>query len=227
MCQSHVIFMSEDYFDNYLTSYLLATIGGFLDIYTYLLKGHVFANAQTGNIVMLAYSLVDLDFYETITYLFPIIAFGAGIFLSSMIKHQLIPRLKTNFHFLIIIIEFAVFMLLLMIPLNDLPFNSIIGFMCALQVSSFSSSKNLPYASTMCTGNIRLMANNLYFGIVQKNNEYMRNGLFYLKIIASFVIGAMIAVVLIKSFDQKALAYCILTLAMIVIINFIKAKRPE
>ena len=33
---------------------LLAVVGGFLDAYTYILRGGVFANAQTGNIVLLA-----------------------------------------------------------------------------------------------------------------------------------------------------------------------------
>ena len=32
---------------------LLAIVGGFLDAYSYLLRGGVFANAQTGNIALL------------------------------------------------------------------------------------------------------------------------------------------------------------------------------
>ena len=32
---------------------LLATVGGFLDAYTFICRGGVFANAQTGNIVLL------------------------------------------------------------------------------------------------------------------------------------------------------------------------------
>ena len=39
--------MSESFF---LTA-ILAIVGGFLDSYSYLMRGHVFANAQTGNIV--------------------------------------------------------------------------------------------------------------------------------------------------------------------------------
>ena len=219
--------MNENYYDNYLTSYLLATIGGFLDIYTYLLKGHVFANAQTGNLVLLAYSLTDLNLKSTITYLFPIIAFGVGIFLSNLIKYQLIPKIKINFHFLIIIIELLIFICLLAIPLDNLIFNIFVGFVCALQVSSFATTRNLPYASTMCTGNLRLMANNIYYGLVQKNSEYLNNGLFYLKIIGNFVIGAMIAVVLIRFTDKFALSYCIFTLLMIILLNHLKAKGSE
>ncbi len=36
---------------------LLTAVGGFLEAYTYLLRGGVFCNAQTGNIVLLALAL--------------------------------------------------------------------------------------------------------------------------------------------------------------------------
>ena len=37
---------------------VLALTGGFLDAYTYLIRGGVFANAQTGNIVLLGVRLL-------------------------------------------------------------------------------------------------------------------------------------------------------------------------
>ena len=37
---------------------VLALTGGFLDAYTYLIRGGVFANAQTGNIVLLGVRLM-------------------------------------------------------------------------------------------------------------------------------------------------------------------------
>lgn len=55
----------------------LAFTGGFLDAYTYLLRGGVFANAQTGNMVLMALYAARRDgraFY----YLLPIAAFLAG-----------------------------------------------------------------------------------------------------------------------------------------------------
>lgn len=40
---------------------VLALTGGFLDAYTYLIRGGVFANAQTGNIVLLGVRLMEGD----------------------------------------------------------------------------------------------------------------------------------------------------------------------
>ena len=40
--------------ESYTVGIILAFVGGFLDIYTYVSRGGVFANAQTGNMVLLA-----------------------------------------------------------------------------------------------------------------------------------------------------------------------------
>ena len=37
--------------ESFLLCALLTMTGGFLDVYTYITRGHVFANAQTGNSV--------------------------------------------------------------------------------------------------------------------------------------------------------------------------------
>ena len=45
---------------------LLTLSGGLQDAYTYLRRGKVFANAQTGNIVLLGQSLFDGDGLELV-----------------------------------------------------------------------------------------------------------------------------------------------------------------
>ena len=47
--------------ETYRVGILLAAAGGFLDAYTFLCRGHVFANAQTGNIVLFGVSLARGD----------------------------------------------------------------------------------------------------------------------------------------------------------------------
>lgn len=48
--------------DSFRIGAILAAVGGFLDAYTYLARGQVFANAQTGNIVLLGVHLSEGDF---------------------------------------------------------------------------------------------------------------------------------------------------------------------
>ena len=45
--------------ESFLTAVFLSLSGGLQDAYTYLFRGKVFANAQTGNIVLLSSNLMD------------------------------------------------------------------------------------------------------------------------------------------------------------------------
>lgn len=45
--------------ESFLTAAFLSISGGLQDAYTYLFRGKVFANAQTGNIVLLSACVVD------------------------------------------------------------------------------------------------------------------------------------------------------------------------
>ena len=75
--------------DSFRIGAILAAVGGFLDAYTYLARGQVFANAQTGNIVLLGVHLSEGDFKKALSYLVPILAFVAGVFVDEWIKHRL------------------------------------------------------------------------------------------------------------------------------------------
>lgn len=48
--------------ESFLTAAFLSVSGGLQDAYTYIFRGKVFANAQTGNIVLLSQSIIDKDF---------------------------------------------------------------------------------------------------------------------------------------------------------------------
>ena len=56
---------------------LLALAGGILDAYTYLVRGEVFATAETGNLVLLGINLSQGRLNEAAYYLWPILAFAA------------------------------------------------------------------------------------------------------------------------------------------------------
>lgn len=62
--------------ESFAAAALLALSGGLLDAYTYLCRGGVFANAQTGNMVLLAIRAAEGKWQEAGRYLIPILAFG-------------------------------------------------------------------------------------------------------------------------------------------------------
>ena len=61
--------------DSILVALLLTLTGGFLDAYTFMLRGGTFANAQTGNIVMTGVNLAKGNAGDAITNVCAIIAF--------------------------------------------------------------------------------------------------------------------------------------------------------
>ena len=66
----------------------LSLTGGFLDAYSYLLKGKVFANAQTGNLVLLFVSAAGGEWGRASKYLVPVATFAFGIFLSALVSNK-------------------------------------------------------------------------------------------------------------------------------------------
>ena len=199
---------------------LLAIVGGFLDIYTYILKGHVFANAQTGNMVLMGLKIAEHDYLEAFYYIMPIGAFFLGIVISEYIKHRLSKVQYVEWQHLILIIEIVILGLIAFVPANvpSSVCNVLIGLVCSLQVNAFRTTSNLPYASTMCTGNLRSAGQKLSAYLFLDDKSALKHCFRYLIIIFFFIIGAIMATLLINLFGQMALLCCCLLLFITLLI---------
>ena len=65
---------------------ILAIAGGFMDAYSYMCRGKVFANAQTGNILLLGINISERNWHMALHYLVPVLAFAIGIALADLVK---------------------------------------------------------------------------------------------------------------------------------------------
>ena len=150
--------------ETFLVAAVLALVGGFLAIYTYLLGGGVFANAQTGNIVLLAANLAETNWSRAGYYLIPILAFSAGVFVTNLLKRCFSGTGGIRFEQVVLLIEAALLLGIGLLPLSvpDVFVNVTISFICSIQVNTFRKVRNVPYASTMCTGNLRSGTEKLY-----------------------------------------------------------------
>lgn len=192
--------------ESLLLGILLAIVGGFLDAYTYIIRGGVFANAQTGNIVLLGINLAEGNFSNVIQYLIPILAFALGVLIAEAVKQKL--KVNHLIHWRQIIIVFEMVFLLVCAFIKggngDTVVNVIISFVCALQVESFRIIGGNTIATTMCTGNLRSGTEQLFLGIKNRDKTSVKKGLIYYSIIAAFVVGAVIGAVLTRLLDVKA-----------------------
>ena len=142
--------------DAFRTTVFLTLSGGFQDAYTYMGRGKVFANAQTGNIVLMATNFCEGDFAKALRYLLPLLAFAAGVYFAEGIRNRY--HLMERFHWrqLILLIEIALLFVVGFIPNNlDWLANMLVSFVCAMQVQSFRKVHGNAYASTMCIGDLR------------------------------------------------------------------------
>ena len=71
---------------------ILAISGGLMDAYSYICRGQVFANAQTGNILLLSISLSTGDISGFLHHFYPVVAFASGIALAILLRHLLISE---------------------------------------------------------------------------------------------------------------------------------------
>ena len=151
---------------SYIVGLLLAFAGGYLDVYTYVCRGGVFANAQTGNMVLLAISAAESDFGKVFKYLLPILAFMLGILVTELVKSRY--RYNTAIHWrqIVIALEFIVLLIIAFVPsgIQDDLVNIAVAFVCSMQVESFRKFEGKSaYATTMCTGNLRSATEHLFF----------------------------------------------------------------
>lgn len=143
--------------ETFLMGTLLALTGGFLDAYTYISRGGVFANAQTGNIVLLGLNMASGQWSRVLYYLVPIIAFVLGIFLAESIRGKCMYNRKMHWRQLVLILEILVLLFVAVLPQGkfDMIANVAVSFICAMQVESFRKVNGNTFATTMCTGNLR------------------------------------------------------------------------
>ena len=70
---------------------LLTLSGGFLDAFTYIGHGKVFANSMTGNIVLLAVNLAAGNWQQVSRHISPIVGFVCGV-LAAHLLQLMTPR---------------------------------------------------------------------------------------------------------------------------------------
>lgn len=202
---------------------LLALVGGFLDAYTYILHGGVFANAQTGNLVLVAMNIAEKNFLKSLYCLFPILAFFLGILITEYMKNHLTLYEEIEWTHIVIVIEIIVLAIVALLPLT-LPnglINIIISFVCSLQVNSFRKTQGMPYATTMCTGNLRSGTEKLVIFIKNKDRKHLKIALQYYFIIFIFCFGAFIGGIFSRNIGRKAiLISCIPLVLSLVIMSY-------
>lgn len=201
--------LNYDIHERLITAIFLSIVGGMLDAHTFLFRGKIFANTQTGNIVFLALSVSNQNFSKTLNYIFSLIAFIIGIFLTEILKHFFKNKILM-FVNIVILIEILFLALLAFFPENFLNnvVISIISFVCSMQTNGFRTVHGSLYASTMCTGNLRSASANFLNFVLLKNKQQGLVCLRYVIILFAFFVGVVLGCFLTRIFCQFTLLFC-------------------
>lgn len=177
--------------ERFILNAILALSGGFQDAYTYMVRGEVFANAQTGNLVLMSTHFMSGNLESGVQYLLPLVAFSAGVFVAEWVQIHFKAAKKLHWRQGILFVEIAMLCLAGFLPHRfDLYANMLVSLSCAMQVQAFRKVSGNAYSSTMCIGNIRSGVTALYAWVRTKEQKDAKRALYYFGIIVIFAIGA-------------------------------------
>ena len=178
--------------ESILVGCLLAASGGLQDAYTYNVRDQVFANAQTGNMVLVGQSLALGQWAVAAEHLIPVVAFATGVFAAEAVRNRFHSH-SLAFHWrqAVVLLEAVILLLVAFLPSQlNLLANVLVSFVCAMQVESFRKIEGNAYATTMCIGNLRSGMDSLCAFFRTRNREPLRKAGHYFAIILFFALGA-------------------------------------
>lgn len=177
---------------------LLALVGGYLDAYTFLAHGGVFATAQTGNVILLGVDLAQRR-WSTLDYrLLPIAAFLAGVGLAGVLAKERdgsrVPRVARHPARLVLVLEVCGLLAVGFAPVTrtwDAPVGAAVGLVAGLQLEAFRSVDGSSYATMMTTSNVRQLVDDTVQWAVRHDPEAGRHARDLACVVLFFALGGL------------------------------------
>mgnify|MGYP000226327024 CR=1 FL=1 len=212
--------------DSMLTAAFIILSGGLQDAYTYLCRGKVYANAQTGNIVLLSTYLCNGEWAAAGRYLVPVLAFMAGIFAAECVHRRFRRMERVHWRQMILLAEIVLLAAVGFLPetLNTTA-NAVVSFVCAMQVQTFRKVRGHAYASTMCIGNMRSGTEALCIYFHTRDREVLYKALTYFGVIGLFAVGAGLGTRLTDCLAERGIWISCVLLAVSFLIMFVHEEK--
>ena len=200
--------------DSFLMAAFIIMSGGLQDAYTYCCRDKVFANAQTGNIVLMSTHLFAGDWSGVSRYLVPVLSFMAGIFVAECVHRRYKRMEKVHWRQIIILAEIVLLFVVGFLPQEVNTFaNALVSFVCAMQVQTFRKVRGHAYAS----GTDALCA---YFHTHDK--KILQKSMTYFAVIGVFALGAGCGSVLTARYAEKGIWVSCILLTISFLMMFVR-----
>ncbi len=197
-----------------------------MDAYSYLYRGEVFANAQTGNMLLLGVYASQGKWVLSFHYLFPVLSFAFGIALCQLIRFHKMKWI--HWRQFTVFIEILLLSFVAFIPTQyNLIANSLTSLACGIQVQAFRKIHGNGFATTMCIGNLRSGTDNLMTFFHHKKSAYLEKALLYYFVIFCFILGAIIGNLCLPYMHSFTILISVCFLFLSLIIMFIDREAEK
>ena len=208
------------------TVMFLSASGGLQDAYTYIGRGKVFANAQTGNIVLMSQAAFNGDLSRVLHYLIPLLSFALGVAAAEVIHIRYREAKHLHWRQLVLLVEILLLFGVGFIPNTlDLAANALVSFACAMQVQAFRKVHGYPFASTMCIGDMRSGMESLVVNFHLHDKKVLHKALHYFGVILLFAIGAGVGAHCVAAFGNKTIWFSCALLLVSLCFMFIQDEE--
>ena len=200
--------------------FVLIFVAGFLGAFTYVLRGGVFCNAQTGNVVLLGMQLGKGDWNGALYYLIPISAYILGAVVSELLPNPVKHRLAVRWDTLLIAVEMLVIVILGFLPESaPVQISQVaVNFIASMQYNTFRQAEGVAVATTFVTNHIRQVGVGLAMEWRHRHNAekpHRRKFLTHLGMLLFFAAGATVGTVFCLQLLGRAVWLTLLPLAVV------------
>jgi uncharacterized membrane protein YoaK (UPF0700 family) len=186
---------------------LLTITNGFMDAHTFYVRGGVFANVQTGNVIFFAIDISEREVAAAMAHVWPILAFMVGILLASHIKSGRVERVVPHPLRWAMTVQVVALGVIGFIPVTvahsyvTVP----IAFLAALQMGLFRTIGDLAYLPVATTGNLMRFVESGYAGFVERQAASRHACGIYGALIIAFAGGALIGAFASRAWSAHAI----------------------
>lgn len=214
--------------ESYWVFVLLMLCGGYFGGYTYNVRGGIFCNAQTANLLLIALHLGNGNIPAALRHFFPFIAYMAGILVSEhfgeYFKGSHVLRFETGFVFIEMVLVFILGALPGSYP--DVICQLGVNFITAMQFNVFRQAEGVGMATTFCTNHIRQMGVNLYQYFYTHQPKKKQLFLRHSGMVLSFAGGVLASTVISRYIPYQSLWGACLIL-LVIFMKLLLADRGE
>ena len=204
--------------EKYYIFELLTIAGGMMGLYTYNLRGGVFSNAQTGNIVKMAAAFGQGNFSDGLYYFVPFTAYILGTILSEILPEKVRRTKFIRWDTMLVGIEIIVLFIVGLIPFSwpDQISQVLINFLCAMQFNTFRQAEGVPMATTFVTNHVRQIGISIARVIKHHDQEAeaRQKAAKHVKLILAFFFGGVFMTFMSQSHQEDVIWFAIIPLSI-------------